>query len=140
MSRSILLIEDNAGERELFRLALAQAAPMVLLQAVSDGNTAWRILRGVDPDALVPSLVLLDLRLSGQDGHDFLRQLRTERRFASLPVVVFTTSEENADVVLSYANGANSYIIKPGTFSELVVIADLLCRYWLTCNHVVRAC
>lgn len=137
---TILLIEDSPGECELFRLALSRAEPTVSLQTASDGPAALRFLRTLDEQDRFPSLVLLDLRLAGQHGIDFLRQLREEGRFTHLPVVVFTTSDNANDIARCYANGANSYVVKPATFSELIVMADLLCRYWLNCNLVVRRC
>ena len=83
----------------------------------------------------LPSLVLLDFQLPGQNGCDFLKRLRSDSRFAAIPVVVFTTSDDQTDLVRCYANGANGYVVKPGTFDELVHCTGDLCRYWLTWNR-----
>jgi len=83
----------------------------------------------------LPSLVLLDLQLSGQNGCDFLKRLRADPRFATIPLVVFTTSDDQTDLARCYASGANGYVVKPGTFDELVHCTADLCRYWLTWNR-----
>jgi len=82
-----------------------------------------------------PSLILLDLQLRGQNGCDFLKRLRADARFAAIPVVVFTTSDDQTDLARCYASGANGYVVKPGTFDELVHCTADLCRYWLTWNR-----
>ena len=83
----------------------------------------------------LPSLILLDLQLCGQNGCDFLKRLRADARFAAIPVVVFTTSDDQTDLARCYASGANGYVVKPGTFDELVRCTADLCRYWLTWNR-----
>lgn len=86
------------------------------------------------PPHSLPSLILLDLHLRGQDGCDFLKRLRSDARFASLPIVIFTTSNDPTDLARCYANGANGYVLKPGTFAELVRCTGDICRYWLDRN------
>ncbi|MEY4705956.1 MAG: hypothetical protein RL042_2161 [Nitrospirota bacterium] len=85
--------------------------------------------------AALPSLILLDLNLCGQNGCDFLKRLRSDARLAAIPVVIFTTSDDPADLAHCYSCGANGYVVKPGTFDELVHCIGDLCRYWLTWNR-----
>jgi CheY-like chemotaxis protein len=77
----------------------------------------------------------LDLNLRGQNGCDFLKRLRANARFTAIPVVVFTTSDDQTDLARCYANGANGYVVKPGTFDELIHCTRDICRYWLTWNR-----
>jgi CheY-like chemotaxis protein len=86
--------------------------------------------------AASPSLILLDLQLRGQHGCDFLKWLRSDARFAAIPVVVFTTSDDQTDLATCYASGANGYVVKPRTFTELVQCTGDICRYWLDRNRV----
>ena len=83
----------------------------------------------------LPSLILLDLNLRGQNGCDLLKRLRSDARFAALPVVVFTTSDDPADLAHSYSCGTNGYVVKPGSFDALVRCTTDLCRNWLTWNR-----
>lgn len=87
------------------------------------------------PPPSLPSLILLDLKLGRRNGCDFLIRLRADARLAGIPVVVFTTSDDQTDLASCYANGANGYVIKPGTYDELVHCTGDICRYWLTWNR-----
>ena len=130
---SILLIEDSPGERELFRLALVQTGLDVTLCTEQDAETAFHFL---NTHSDLPSLILLDWNLGKQRGDEFLKRLRADSRLAAIPVVVFTTSDDASDLSLAYANGANGYVVKPGTFAELIQCTTDICRYWLERNRV----
>ena len=129
---SILLIEDSPGEYELFRQALAKARLDVALFVEHDTEAALHFLKNRQG---LPCLILLDWHLRHQHGDIFLKQLRSQARFAAIPVVIFTTSDETSDLHTAYANGANGYVVKPGTFDELVDCVRDLCRYWIDLNR-----
>lgn len=93
-------------------------------------------IRAGDQTAPPPSLILLDLNLCGQHGRDVLKRLRGDSRFAAIPVVIFTTSDDAADLTTCYANGANGYVVKPSTYAELVGFARDLCGYWIQWNRL----
>ena len=82
-----------------------------------------------------PSLILLDLKLDRRNGCDFLKRLRSDARFAAIPVVVFTTSDDQTDLATCYASGANGYVVKPGTFAELLQCTSDICRFWIDRNR-----
>jgi DNA-binding response OmpR family regulator len=126
---SIFLIEDSAGECELFRQALVQARLDVTLYTEHDAEAALHFLRN---QRTVPALILLDWHLRSGNGSAFLKELRSGSRFTTIPVVIFTTSDDAADFSAACANGANGYVVKPATFEELVRFVTDLYRYWLT--------
>ncbi len=130
---SILLIDDSPGECELFRLALIQTGLTVTLSTEQNADAAFHFLNNHSD---LPALILLDWHLGRQRGDEFLKRLRADSRMAAIPVVVFTTSDDASDLALAYASGANGYIVKPGTFAELIQCAGDLCRYWLERNRV----
>ncbi len=124
----ILLVEDNAGDAELMRIALSQARPDVELRIAEDGEDALALLlAGVAPD-----LVLLDLNLPRLSGHELLAALRAARvpHVRRLPVVVFTTSGDPDDVRRSYELFASSHIVKPHELDELFAVAESIANYW----------
>ena len=129
---SILLVEDSPGECELFRRALAQARLDVALYSEYDAEATLHFLRNQQG---LPSLILLDWHLRNRHGDAFLKQLRSESRFAGIPVVVFTTSDDASDLAAAYANGANGYVVKPATFDELVHCIGDICHYWINRNR-----
>ena len=129
---SILLIEDSPGECELFRLALTQTGLNVALYTEQDAEAAIHFLRN---HSGLPSLILLDWHLRKQRGDEFLKCLRADSRFTAIPVVIFTTSDDASDLSSAYGHGANGYVVKPGTFDELVQCVGAICRYWIGRNR-----
>ena len=65
----------------------------------------------------------------------FLKRLRAEPQFSTIPVVAFTTSDDGADLSAAYAHAANGYVVKPDTFEDLVLCVGDICRYWLARNR-----
>ena len=128
----VLLIDDSPGERELFHQALLRTGLDIVLYSERDAESALHFLRH---RAELPALILLDWHLSHQRGDAFLKRMRSEPRFAAIPVVAFTTSDDGADLSAAYANAVNGYVVKPETFEDLVLCVGDICRYWLTRNR-----
>ncbi len=129
---SILLLDDSPGECELFRQALAQTDIEAVLYTHQDAEAALHLLK-VEAQAEV-KLIILDWNLRNQHGGEFLRKLRDETRLTSIPVVVFSTSDDAGDLTAAYANGANGYVVKPATFADLIQCVEDICRYWMNRN------
>lgn len=135
----ILLVEDNPDDVELILRAFRKAQVIAKLVNVRDGVEALEYLfgegryarRGLETD---PSLVLLDLKLPRVDGLEVLQQMRSRPRTILVPVVIFTSSVEERDVVNAYRLGANSYVHKPIDMQQFVEMIKVLCLYWLTFN------
>src|SRR5690606_7866979 len=84
---------------------------------------------------LVPSLILLDLKLPRLSGLEVLARLKGHAAFAAIPVVVLTTSRDDGDVTRAYQLGANSYIVKPVDFDKFVEVAAQIEVYWTVLNE-----
>ena len=140
MPKDILLVEDNADDVELTRIAFEESNLANRLVVASDGAEALDYLfargahAGRDPDDL-PSIVLLDLNLPKLDGREVLQAIRANEKTRALPVVVLTTSTEPFDVDASYALGVNSYIQKPVDFERFVWAVKQVGLYWLVLNQ-----
>jgi DNA-binding response OmpR family regulator len=131
----ILLIEDSPGECELFQMALRKTGLDIGVYVEQDAEAAMHFLCDRVGHRRLPAFVLLDWHLHGTRGDRFLRQLRSDSRFASLPTIVFTTSDDSSVVTAGFGCGANSYVVKPSTFDELVRCISDLCCYWIKWNH-----
>jgi two-component system, response regulator len=129
---AILLVEDNADDEALTLRALAQHDLDERVAVARDGQQA--LARLLAPEAELPALVLLDLKLPKVDGLEVLRRLRTHARTRTLPVVILTSSQEATDVATGYAQGCNSYVRKPVDFREFVEVVRQLKAYWLALN------
>lgn len=141
----ILVVEDNDSERASIVEALKASILDVNLLDVSDGEQALDYLfrRGAWKDCAPsepPKLVLLDLAMPGADGFSVLGHVRALERedeaITVTPVVIFTDSQAQADVLKSYRCGANSYIMKPVSFPDFQAVVEAVGQYWVTHNQV----
>lgn len=124
----VLLVEDDPADVALVEDAFAAHHRPSRLRHVSDGVEALALLRREPPyeDAEPPDLVLLDLNMPRIDGREVLAQVKADAALKHIPVVVFTTSATDTDVLASYAAHANAYITKPLTLDALErVIAEI---------------
>ena len=137
----ILLVEDNARDEALTLRALKKSNIVNDVIVAHDGVEALDYLFGTGAyegrdTSSVPQLVLLDLKLPKVDGLEVLRRLRDNEPTRRLPVVVFTSSSEEEDVIESYSLGANSYVRKPVDFEQFLEATRQLGLYWLVLNQV----
>lgn len=139
--KTILLVEDNADDEELARVALEESRIANEVVIARDGADALACLgleadngdRMMDP---LPAVVLLDLKLPKVDGMEVLRRIRGDERTRLLPVVVLTSSSEEEDIVDSYGLGANSYMRKPVDFDQFHDMVKQFGMYWLLLYEV----
>ena len=140
MSKVILLVEDNASDEKLTVFAFKKSGVSNEVVIVRDGAAALDYLFGAgkhadrDPSVL-PSVVLLDLKLPKVDGLEVLRRIRADEGTKFLPVVVLTSSKEDEDVLHSYELGANAYVRKPVEFAKFAEAAKTLGLFWLLLNE-----
>lgn len=137
---AILLVEDDENDVLLMRRALQRARLANPLHVVTDGDDAIAYLSGkrefADRDMFpVPLLVLLDLKLPTRSGFEVIEWIRRQSDLRDLPVVVLTSSTEQPDVRKAYSLGANSYLVKPAHFEDLVQMMLRLEGYWLLLNR-----
>ena len=111
----VLLVEDDPGDVLLTREAFEDHHLGLQLHVVGDGETAMRFLRRSDDFAGMPrpALVVLDLNLPRRSGLEVLGELKADPGLHTIPVVVLTTSQAQADILRSYQLHANAYVIKP---------------------------
>jgi two-component system response regulator len=137
----ILLVEDNARDEALTLRALKKNNIVNRVVIARDGVEALDFLFGTGPHlgrdtSQLPQMMLLDLKLPKIDGLEVLQRLRADQRTRRLPVIVFTSSSEEADLIKSYNLGANSYVRKPVEFEQFLEATRQLGLYWLVLNQV----
>lgn len=137
----ILLVEDDPDDEALTLRALKQSRIQAKVTVARDGVEALDYLHGKglqdgSERVLCPQLVLLDLNIPRISGLEVLRRLRADERTRRMPVVVFSSSKEEQDLVTSYSLGVNSYIRKPVDFSEFAQAVNQLGLYWLQLNEL----
>ena len=130
----ILLIEDNPADIRLIEEGFREAKVHNVVRAVTSGKDALDYLhrREGHPDATRPDLVLLDLNLPGISGHAVLEEIKQDDTLKTIPVVVLTSSESEADISRAYAAHANCFISKPVDFASLIGIVSRIEDFWFS--------
>ncbi|MCU0525013.1 MAG: response regulator [Elainella sp. Prado103] len=129
----ILLVEDSPSDANLTIRNFQSSKIANHLHWVEDGEAALAYLQqqGEYRDAPRPDLVLLDLNLPGLDGREVLSAIKTHPQLRVIPVVVLTTSEDEADILHSYQLSANCYITKPVDVQQFIQVIRLINDFWL---------
>jgi CheY-like chemotaxis protein len=141
-NKTILLVEDNPGDEALALRAFRKSNIAHEIVVARDGAEALDYLLGngkhADRDRRdFPAVVLLDLKLPKVDGKEVLRLIRADERVKLTPVVIFTSSREEQDVMDGFALGCNSYICKPVNSEQFTDAVKQIAGYWLVLNEHV---
>jgi len=137
----ILLVEDSEADATLCKRALTSKGLANNLFHVRDGQECLNFLfaeeeyTGRDPHNL-PKVVLLDLKLPKINGLEVLKRLRANNHTRLVPIVILSSSQEESDLVQSYALGANSYIVKPVEWENFSEAISHMARYLLALNKL----
>lgn len=134
----ILLVEDNPDDEALATLALRENGFESDIVVAHDGEEALDMLTGKNQIKIKPDLILLDLKLPKISGLEVLKHIRKNEEIKHTPVVILTTSTEDADVASSYDNGANSYIRKPVNYNDFVEQIGYVVKYWFIVNKALN--
>lgn len=138
-ARRLLLVEDNASDVELTLAALDTQGLAGQVAVARDAAEALDYLehhaaQPGRPSAL-PAAILLDIKLPRLGGLDLLRALKGEARFRLIPVIMLTSSREDADLRRSYESGANGYVVKPVDFARFAEALRRLVLFWGETNE-----
>jgi CheY-like chemotaxis protein len=134
MPIEILLVEDSSGDVRLTQEAFRDANMLIQLHVASDGVEAMAFLRreGAYSHAARPDLVLLDLNLPKMDGREVLAQIKGDDDLKTIPTIILTTSDAEADIWRSYQLQANCYLSKPVRFDAFESLVKSINDFWLT--------
>jgi CheY-like chemotaxis protein len=133
MTVQVLLVEDSPGDVRLTREAFREANMSIQLHVATDGVEAMAFLKQEAPHSDVPrpDLILLDLNLPKMDGREVLANIKADDNLKTIPTVILTTSEAEADIVKSYQLQANSYLSKPVEFEAFEGLVKSINDFWL---------
>jgi two-component system, chemotaxis family, response regulator Rcp1 len=131
-SLEILMVEDNPADIRLTREAFKRDTNPCTVSVVKDGVEAMEFLRqtGSHATAGKPDLILLDLNLPRKDGREVLAEVKADNELKRIPVVIFTTSQAEGDIVGCYNLNANCYVVKPADLDQYFSAVLNIALFW----------
>jgi len=129
----ILIAEDDADDRFLLQAAFEENAFKDKLHFVDNGVEVMEYLQSLlstGDNKNLPRFMLLDLNMPKKDGREVLKELKQHPVLKQIPVVIFSTTNNEQEMRRCYELGANSYITKPNSFENLLKTVAALRSYW----------
>lgn len=131
----ILIAEDDADDRFLLETAFREVGSKEELSFVQNGVELLQFLETLhektDLSKRFPAFIMLDLNMPKKDGREVLKEIKENRLYKKIPIVVFTTTKNENEIARCYDLGANSYVVKPVNYEELVNVIRDIRDYWL---------
>jgi CheY-like chemotaxis protein len=129
----VLLVEDSPGDVRLTQEAFRDSGKPVSLHLAADGIEAMAFLRqeGTYANAPRPDLILLDLNMPRMDGREVLALIKKDPSLKLIPTIILTTSEAEADIMISYQLQANCYLRKPAHWDAFDNLVRSINAFWL---------
>ncbi len=139
MNRQLLFIEDDEDDAYIIRHALKREGIQESLHFVNNGKMAVEYLESLTSDNLgsrsLPLIIFLDLNMPLMNGFEFLQWRRQQPAFQSVPVLVLSSSDNYHDINEAYNLGANAYLVKPMSVTDLSAVLKAVQSFWLTHNR-----
>ena len=131
---TILLVEDRPSDVRVIVEAFKANNMHNNLSVVGNGEDAVQFLKqkGKYNEAPRPDIVLLDLKIPKLDGHEVLRQIKEDKNLQTIPVIILSNSDSDADINKSYKYHANCYLTKPFKMVDFIEVVKFIEKFWLS--------
>ncbi len=138
--KHILLVEDTPSYQDLMLVAFEENNIPDKLHIVENGEEALKFLRRESPytNVPIPDLILLDLDLPGIHGYELLKTIKQDEQLKLIPVIIFTSSTQQKDILQSYELQANCYLSKPYEFEDFLVLVQTSLNFWLHFSQIPK--
>jgi CheY-like chemotaxis protein len=125
----IFIVDDDPDDRQIILDAFLENSPQIDYVFIENAETLLENLYSDESD--YPALILLDLNMPGMLGLQALKEIRSNKKFSQIPIIVLTTSTLNQDRRTSYELGASCFLRKPDSYGELVNLTNSIVKLWL---------
>ena len=128
----ILLAEDNPADAKLTVEGFKSATVAHNITVLNDGQQVLDHLnrKGQNTDCLLPDLIILDLNMPKKTGHEVLAELKSDAELSLIPVLIFTASDAESDILKAYSLQASAYLTKPIDFAEFTRLVRSIDEFW----------
>jgi CheY-like chemotaxis protein len=125
----IFIVDDDPDDRQIILDAFLENSPQIDYVFIENAETLLENLHSDESE--YPALILLDLNMPGMLGLQALKEIRSNKKFSQIPIIVLTTSTLHQDRKTSYELGASCFLRKPDSYGELVNITNSILKLWL---------
>ena len=122
----ICYADDDDDDHEIFSTAIKQILPTIKLDIFHSCKSLLLFLK--NPNNPVPDIVFLDYNMPGEDGHECLKYVRTNKRMLHIPIIIYSTSNSQELIKICHENGATKCIVKPNTLNEIKTLLEKTIR------------
>lgn len=140
--KEILVVEDDPHDAELMMQAFSENNATDTVQVARDGQEALDFLfhrhKFAERPAGNPLVIILDLKMPRVNGLEVLEKIKTDAALKLIPIVVFSSSSEERDLVQCYNHGVNAYVVKPVDFREFIFVVREIGFFWSRINKPSR--
>lgn len=137
----LLVVEDSSAYRDLVQMAFRELGGQTRweIATAKDGKEALELLFAEQTNQEpLPDLVLLDWNLPKVSGNEVLTRLKEHPKLRQIPVLIFSSSDADADIYAAYGNYANGYIKKPGSLDALTNMVETIEHFWTTVAQIPK--
>jgi CheY-like chemotaxis protein len=137
----ILIAEDDSDDRFLLQSAFEENGYKDTLHFVENGVEMLEYLNTLSDGrsgVRMPSFILLDLNMPKKDGREVLREIKQNQNLKKIPVIIFSTTNNEQEMRRCYELGANSYITKPNSFENLIKTVAAVRSYWINTTSIPK--
>lgn len=134
--KTIWITDDDDDDLIIFRDVIQNISPAIELKEFRNGEELLNALAILS----APDLLFLDINMPLKDGQQCLEEIKKQRQFAELPIIVYSSSPKPLDIFNSYESGASLYIRKPSSFDEIVLILRKALQLdWKQCKEITSS-
>lgn len=129
----ILLVDDLKSDAQIFETALQESGSRAGVYWVGTGSEAMQFLhrRGRFEEVGPVKMVVLDLHLQEEDGLSVLREIKATPDLSRMPIIMLSSSTDQAEINLAYSLGANAFFRKPVSLASYIDLVQVLTKHWL---------
>lgn len=125
----VYIVDDDPDDRQIILDAFLENNTQMDYVFIENGDELMSTLAACE-DTEYPSLILLDLNMPGMLGMQALKEIKGSAQYNHIPTIVLTTSTLVSDRSASYSLGANCFLSKPPSYTELVALTHSIARLW----------
>jgi CheY-like chemotaxis protein len=118
---NILLAEDDEDDISLFKTVLFELNKAIIVTVATDGSLLMQVLQSAPQ---LPQIIFLDLNMPEKNGFECLREIRNNKKWDGIKIIILSTSSHGQQIETAYKGGADLYLAKPVSYTHFKNIIE----------------